>query len=143
MKLRGTAQIKKLFFDRKAVMDATTRNESRVMSRQGAFLRRALRNAIRTRNRISQPGEYPTQHGESRTASLKNILFSYNPSTHSVIVGPVRLNTRINVPHLLQHGGTYRKKNGKPVRVRKRKLTKEMYIEKQDRLNSFWKDEIK
>ena len=139
---KTTAQLKGFFFDRKAVMDATTKAERRVLSKQGAFLRKAFRNALRRRKKTSSPGQYPHVHSNDKYATLKNILYAYNPSRHSVYVGPVRLNTKHNVPQLLTHGGTVHKRNGKTIHIRKRKMIKDKYEEVQDKLTSMWKDSI-
>lgn len=138
-----TAQLKGFFFDRQAVISAITRGERKVLSKQGAFLRGSFRRALRRRKKPSSPGQYPHVHSNDRYASLKNTLFAYDPPRHSVYVGPVRINTKHNVPELLTHGGTIRKKNGKTVHIRKRKMIKDKYEEVKDKLNSMWKDSIR
>lgn len=107
-------EIKKMFFDRPAVIDAVDRAEVRVLGRFGAFVRRRARSLIRrSKRKVSLPGEPPRSH--SPEPNLRTILFAYNQRTHSVIVGPVYLNqsrsartyvSQRKVPRVLEKGGT-------------------------------------
>jgi len=74
-----------------------------ILSRFGAFVRRTAKSSIRKRKRISAPGKPPSSH----TGLLKNfIFFGYDATKQSVVVGPIRLNTRVNAPEVLEYGGT-------------------------------------
>lgn len=126
-------KMKDLFFDAPRVLAATTAAERKVLSQQGAFIRRRVRTDIlrRTdnrprrrqrrrldgryfleRQRFALPGQPPIVRSRDKTASLKNILFAYNPEKHTVVVGPVGLNKTLRgssartVPQLLEQGGT-------------------------------------
>jgi hypothetical protein len=114
-------KVKKLFFDRKAVMDAVSRTARKVLSKFGAFVRTAARSSIRKRKRTSRPGEPPSSH-----AGLlkKLIFFSYEPARQSVVIGPERLNQKIgDAPHALEHGGETEIASGWGARRRKRRIT--------------------
>lgn len=107
-------QLKDFFFDRLRVQNALQKAESKNLSRIGAFIRTtARRRVLRRRKRVSSPGEAPSVHSKDPVRTLKNILFGLEPSTSSVIVGPVKLNqvNRVGdsvqpVPQILEFGGT-------------------------------------
>jgi hypothetical protein len=104
MALRLEATLK-LFFDSKAVIDAVDKAERRVLSRFGAFVRKRARSSIRKRKAVSKPGQPPT----SRTGKLKkSILFSYDPTKKSVVIGPHLFESLRGktVPELLEYGGS-------------------------------------
>lgn len=117
---------KGLFFDRKAVTNATDRATVKAMSKAGAFVRTASRQSIRTRKRESNPGDPPT----NRTGLLKrNIVFVYEPEKKGVVVGPVLLNGRNGAKILqsLEFGGEseteklfFRTRDGRTVAERRR-----------------------
>lgn len=101
-----------LFFDRKAVVDALTAAERRVLSKFGSFVRRRAKSSIRQRKAVSKPGQPPSSH----TGLLRNfIYFSLDRDRQSVVVGPVRLNqvqfdasfrpSTGTGPELLEYGG--------------------------------------
>lgn len=96
-------RVKELFFDRPAVVAATDPATRRALSKAGAFIRRDARSNTRKAKKTSQPGESP----RGKTGLLrKNIFFSYDPASRSVLVGPARLNgTDGEVPRLLEEGG--------------------------------------
>src|SRR5262245_52774098 len=95
-------EVKRLFFDRKAVMNALDRGARRALSRAGAFIRTAARSSIRSRRTSSKPGAPPHSH----TGLLKRFLFfSYDSAQRSVVVGPAKLNRGSGAPKVLEHGG--------------------------------------
>ena len=135
-----------LFLDRQEVIDRVGKANQRAMSKAGAFIRRRARSSLRRRRRPSEPGQPPSVHSRSRVASLKNILFAYDPVAETLVVGPVKLNQRhvlgpqlgsATVPQVLEFGqrvkvrevrvgkkwrsGVRRKRPGQPVRVRSAK----------------------
>jgi hypothetical protein len=139
------AKIKHLFFDRKEVIDKLTKAERRVLSKQGAFLRTASRRSIRRRKKISSPGDPPNAHAKGKYATLKNILFAYEPHRHSVVVGPVKLSKSRGsktVPEVLEFGGSTRI-NGKRVVITKRPFMRPAYDKEKDKLNAMWKGAVK
>lgn len=110
---RGLGALKKAFFDRQKVLDATDRASRRVMSKAGAFVRTRARASIRTRKKASEPGQPPT----NRTGILKRfIFFAYDQNAGGVVVGPAKTNqvffgrdgrpTRGTVPQVLEYGGS-------------------------------------
>ena len=100
----GLSEAKGLFFDSREVQDATTRAERKVLSRFGAFVRTRSRSSIRKRKAPAPAGSPPSSH----TGLLKrNIFFVFDPTWHSVVIGPIRLNgKRGSAPEALEHGGT-------------------------------------
>jgi hypothetical protein len=110
-----TYKIKGQFFDRLPVQKMMADHERRALSRIGAFIRRRARSSIRRRKRTSSPGQPPSAHSTDKVATLKNILFGYDSSKKSVVVGPVLLNQfnhdwiagvgSISIPELMEHGG--------------------------------------
>ena len=95
---------KQMFFDRRKVQSKTDSAARRVLSKFGAFVRRAARSSIRTRKRVSAPGEPPSSH----TGLLKKfIFFGYDRGRQSVVIGPQRLNQKVgDAPQALEYGGT-------------------------------------
>ena len=133
------------FFDRKAVLRATDRATRKVLSRFGAFVRRAARSSIRRRKRVSKPGQAPT----SWTGLLKKFLFfSFDRQSRSVVVGPVRLNrSGGEAPGLLEYGGSSprRDRKGKrPVmRYRPRPYMGPAFEKEKPKLPQMWRDSIR
>ena len=96
--------LKRLFFDRKAVLRAVDAATRRTLSRAGAYVRAAARKSVRSRAGTSKSGHAPHSH----TGLLKRfIFFAYDPSARSVIIGPARLRGRGygEAPALLELGG--------------------------------------
>ena len=133
-------KIKDFFFDRAKVINAVDRARRGSLSRAGAFVRTRARSLLRRRKRSSPPGQPPSVHSTNADASLKKILFGWDPSRDSVIVGPVLLSGSgdyaegVTVPELLEFGGVVtlkrprvipaprargRRKQGRPVRLAK------------------------
>jgi hypothetical protein len=101
----GFREAKAAFFDTERVMAAMDRAERGALSRAGAFVRRTARQSIRKRNKISLPGQPPSDHG----GALKRFLFfSYDFSTRSVVIGPAAWPSRYSPrgPQVLESGGT-------------------------------------
>ncbi|MEX1016018.1 MAG: hypothetical protein WDZ31_04660, partial [Phycisphaeraceae bacterium] len=103
---------KRMFFDRKRVIDATDRATRRVLSRFGAFVRQTARRSIRRRKRPSRPGQPPSSH----VGLLRDrIFFGYDRERQSVVIGPAPINQRspygtTTVPELLEEGGRVRRR---------------------------------
>jgi len=103
----------KFFLDRAEVQRKLGVARVRALGRQGAFVRRRARTSIlRRRKRISAPGSPPSVHSKGSIDSLRNILFAYEQSSDSVVVGPVKLNQinrsrsgSISIPALMEFGG--------------------------------------
>jgi hypothetical protein len=142
MRLR---QMKAGFFDRVAVMHATTRAERQVLSRFGAFVRTRARTSIRSRKATSRPGSPPSSH----MGLLKQfIFFSYDPARRGVVIGPMRLNARTggDAPQLLEYGGTaVRERWGRrrSVRYLPRPFMHPAYMAELARLPPLWRNSIR
>jgi len=140
--------IKRMFFDRKAVTGAVDKATGRVLSRFGAFVRRTARSSIRKRKRTSRPGEPPT----SRTGLLKRfIFFGYDPSRRSVVIGPARLNQKVgDAPEALEYGGmttvvegTRHKRRKRKVRIVARPYMGPAFEQERPKLAAMWRDSIR
>ena len=94
MRFEITMQMKDFFFDRQAVIERMSRANHRALVKAGAFIRRRARSSLRRRRRVSPAGSPPSVHSQDPIATLKNILFAYEPHSQSLIVGPVKLNQR-------------------------------------------------
>ncbi|HOQ87862.1 MAG TPA: hypothetical protein PLQ89_19315 [Phycisphaerae bacterium] len=110
-------EIKRMFFDRQAVISKVDAATRRVLSKFGAFVRRSAKSSIRKRKKAAPPGQPPSSH----TGLLKKfIFFGYDAARQSVVIGPTRLNQkgRGEAPPLLEYGGkTTLKRGGKKRRV--------------------------
>jgi hypothetical protein len=141
-----TMRMTQFFLDRQEVTKRIGKANRRAMSKVGAYVRRRARSSLRRRKRPSEPGQPPSVHSRNKVATLKNILFAYDPGNETLVVGPVRLNLSkvlgpqlgtATVPQVLEFGetvkvrevrvgkswrsGMRRVRSGQPVRVRSAK----------------------
>ena len=146
-------RMKDFFFDRPAVKDRMTKANRKALSKAGAFIRRRARSSLRRRKKSSQPGQPPSVHTSDRVATLKNILFAYEPNSQTLVVGPVRLNQQTllgpqlggaTVAQVHEFGATVkvreakvgphwrtgrrRVRRGQPVRVRRVKYSERPFM---------------
>lgn len=107
--------VKKQFFDRAGVIAAVGKARAKNLSKAGAFVRTAARSSLRRRKAISSPGSPPSVHSKSPVATLKNVLFAWDPRSQSVVIGPVGMNAKSVfqgsvqagvVPRLMEFGGS-------------------------------------
>ena len=113
-----------MFFDRQKMLNAWNRKEYKILSGTGAYYRKIVRNSMRPggkKNAVSKPGKPPRYH----TKLLRNgILFGYDKSSRSVVIGARKLNGSESAAEVLEKGGTTivktLSKNGK----RKRRAVK-------------------
>lgn len=97
-----TMRVKDVFFDRAVVTRSVDRARRRTLSKVGAFVRTAARTSIRKRKGSAPAGKPPYSH----EGSLRRlILFGYDRSSDSVIVGPVGFRNSV-APSALEHGGS-------------------------------------
>ena len=117
-----TMRAKQLFFDRRLVQNRMSKANRKALSKAGAFIRRRARSSLRRRKRVSAPGQPPSVHSTDGVATLKNILFAYEPNLESLVVGPVKLNQQAlfgpqlgstTVPQLHEFGGRVRIREAK------------------------------
>ena len=120
-------RIKEMFFDRKAVVSAVDRAARKVLEKFGSFVMTTARQSIKKApymfrkkrgqdrtdfsTKISLPGHPPY----SRIGLLKEgILFGYDPSKQSVVIGPAPLSGgTAEAPPLLEYGGSALRKDRK------------------------------
>lgn len=110
----------KFFLDKPELIKRLVKQERRAFMRIGGFLRQTMRNSMKL-STASQPhsiaGQPPKYSPASGIGNIRNsILFFYQPNTHSLIVGPIKLNnasssgvrpiSRKTIPELLNLGGT-------------------------------------
>lgn len=101
------------FFDRSAVAKRIEAANRRALAKAGAFLRkRARTDILRRRKAISQAGSAPSVRSRDKVATLRNILYFYDPKINGVVVGPVKLNQQnrtsngsVSIPALHEFGG--------------------------------------
>ncbi len=146
-----TFKMKNLFFDRKAVMDATERAERRNLSKAGSFVRNTARKSIKPRKKVSRPGSPPSRHRKGK-GGIRTIFFVYEPRRSSVVVGAVSFGGS-DAPELLEHGGTTTRKLRSRSSRGGRKRTRATYrarpfmepalIEETPKFEAIWKDSIK
>jgi len=132
------------FFDRPAVLTASSRAERQVLSRFGAFVRTRARSSIRRRRGTSVPGEPPNSH----VGLLKNfIFFVFDPARRSVLVGPVRLNhTSGTAPAVLEYQGTTAitgGRNPRLVRIAARPYMRPALAKELPGLPAMWADSVR
>jgi len=110
-------RIKQLFFDRPRVVAAVDRAKRKALARGGAFIRQSAKTSIRKRKGSAPPDKPPHSH----EGSLRRlILFGYDRSTDSVVVGPVGFK-KSTAPSVLEFGGKTvitRRVRGRLVRQR-------------------------
>jgi len=121
--------MKKSFFDRQKVIAVVDKKKLAFLRTVGGYVRKTARNSMKRKGKAratpknfngaayrkwveearnqpaSQPGSPPFTHSDNDTTSLKFILFAFNTTNKSVMVGPVGFN-RGAVPALHEFGGT-------------------------------------
>jgi len=117
-------QAKTMFFDRPKVMRALGDATRRSLSKFGAFVRTRARSSILKRKKVSAPNSPPFSH----LGFVKNfILFGYDETTRSVVIGPIRLNrTSDTALSSLEKGGESIIRTG----TRRHETTRKVYIRK-------------
>lgn len=107
MRMQLSAELKQFFFDRPAVLAKLKKKKLNALKKAGALSRKIIRNKPRRRKRKSLPGETPSVHTKSKFATLRNVIFAYDPSTDGVVVGPVKIPTTDiePAPATLEYGG--------------------------------------
>lgn len=156
---------KMAFFDRKAVRDALTRSERKVLPRFGAFVRTRDRSSqkkaplvnvatgLRLRGRRAKDAFYREASAEAgkppyyhKGRQLKDLtFFGLDMGTHSVVIGPVPFGE--NAARAIEQGGetrVKRKKGGARMAfVRPHPHTKPALDAELPKAAALWKDEVK
>ena len=139
---------KYVFFDSKPVISFMEKKERAVLSKFGAFVRRAARSSIRKRKRSSTPGKPPSSH----TGLLKKfIFFGYDRNEQSVVIGPVPLGSKSgDAPETLEYGGTAfieigprRNRKTRRVSIEARPYIGPAYEREQSKLSAMWAGSVK
>ena len=90
------------FFDTKEVRSKVSDATRRVFSKFGAFVRQTAKQSMKKKSGPAPPGQPPHSH----VGLLKRwILFGYDKTRESVVVGPAKLPKKGNVPETLEKGG--------------------------------------
>jgi len=134
---------KGLFFETEKVRKSVDKATRKVLSKIGAFVRRTARSSIRKRKKISEIESPPSGH----TGALKrSIFFVYNPSKHSVIIGPTELNKGTDAPRLLEAGGRVaRRRRGQRIiaTYKARPFMGPAWEKEQPKLPAMWRDSVR
>ena len=108
--IKIAAQVTRSFFDRRAVIDRIGRAKATVLSKAGAFVRRAAKGKIRYAKSASKPGSPPHAHESKKSGKdspLRELIyFAYDQQTNSVVIGPTPFHGTAIVPRVLELGGT-------------------------------------
>lgn len=144
-------KVKRLFFDRAAVIAAVSRGRLRALNRIGGYLRTTAKRSIRKRKGTSPPGKPPYSH----TGLLRDhMYYSYDPTRDTVLIGPALLTSRSpdsepiagTVPQVLERGGRVRvrDKKSRTITIRARPyMAPALETARQaDALSEFWKDVV-
>lgn len=123
MSLVSIAAAKANFFDRKAIVRAVGKARSRILNEEGRMVRKEAQKSLVYRQKAAPAGSPPSAHrtrsvtrksrssGRIRRRSvslLREFLFySFDPSSQSVVIGPVRLGNTVDPGSLeaLEYGG--------------------------------------
>lgn len=90
----------KSYFDKAPVIAAVGKAKAGVMARQGALVRKIMRNSMRKRKGPAPAGSPPNAH----QGNLKKIEFAFDSKTASVVVGPAKLGDG-KAPEIQDKGG--------------------------------------
>jgi hypothetical protein len=137
-------QMRAGFFDRPAVVNATTRAERQVLSRFGAFVRQRARTSMRRRPGSAPPGEPPRAHvGLLR----QHVQFAWDGLHRSVVIGPERLNRRgRDVPPILEYGGqtvVMRRGASHRATIQPRPFMRPAFAAEERKLPPLWRNSIR
>jgi len=137
-------QAKAGFFDRAAVMNATTRAERTVLSRFGAFVRQRARTSMKRRKEPSPPGKPP---GVQVGLLKQHLYFAWDGVRRSVVIGPARLNQKAGeVPPTLEYGGpavVVRRGQARRVMIAPRPYMRPAFAAEQKSLPPLWRNSIR
>ncbi len=141
-------EAKSMFFDSRKVLSSTDKTKRRILSKFGAYVRRTARSSIRKRKKVSPPGKPPT----NRTGFLKRfIYFGYDTAHQSVVIGPVRLNSKVgDAPQALELGGKStvvsglkKKRKKKTISIAARPFIRPAMEKELPKLPQMWRGSIK
>jgi hypothetical protein len=114
-----------------------------VLSKFGAFVRQRAKTSIRKRKGTSPPGSPPYSHvGLLR----KFILFAYDPTRNSVVIGPTLIRAGSEAPRLLEYGGEAVRRTKiktRRLRYRPRPFMRPAFEQEKTRLPALWRNSIR
>lgn len=151
------AKIKKLFFDRAAVVNSADKAAVKELSRFGAHVRRRVKSSIkaapkrektaRKRGLIGEAGHYVSSPGDpplSHVGGIKdNVYFGYDPSARSVVIGPVVFKGRARGARALEQGGDSEDSRGRIISVRARPYMKPAFLAELPKVPAQFKGSVK
>ncbi len=132
-----------MFFDRKKVKDKVDAHSRRVLSKFGSFVRKTARRSIRKRRRSSAPFQPPSSH---KGTLKKHIYFGYDAQRRSVVIGPVRVPTRVNSSKTLpglEYGGRIDLLRGGTAKIKPRPFMEPAFQKELPFVTKLWRDSIK
>ncbi|MEZ6068271.1 MAG: hypothetical protein R3B90_21730 [Planctomycetaceae bacterium] len=124
------------------LLRAADRAARRVMMRIGGFIRLTASRSLRKRKGVSRPDGPPHSHGPTLR---RNILWSYDPTARSVIVGPRALPGKAGSLRHLEHGGAAPiVNNGRRVRANfaARPFMRPALQAEAPKLPQMWRDQL-
>ncbi len=134
----------------KRLLDKVGASARKALTKQGAYLRTAVRRSIRSKPQPSAPGNPP----RNVTGLLRNfIIYKYDPTPMSVVIGPTLLvgskNPNPTIPEILETGGTVMTtvRRGKEWQKRRVAIAARPYMapalaRSQKKLDQFWRDSL-
>ena len=140
MAIGSLFDVKKMFFDRAVVINATDQATRKALGSIGGYVRKVAKSSIRQSKETSAPGMPPKSH---IGLLKKGILYGYDKERNSVVVGPVLINkpSSPDALEMLEYGGDTTR-NKKPARYRARPFMGPA-MEKSAPFDRFWKDSVK
>ncbi len=131
------------FFDREKVQRSVDASTRKALSKFGAFVRQRAKTSIRNRKGTSPAGQPPNSH----TGLLRKfILFAFDASRKSVVIGPTLTQEGSLAPRLLEHGGeTTLEIAGKArrARYRPRPFMGPAFEDEKKQLPSLWRNSVR
>jgi hypothetical protein len=123
LQIDAVARVTKMFFDRRAVIDAVGRANAAALVKAGAFIRRSAKGKIRYAKGVSKPGNPPHAHESKKhgkDSPLRELIFfAYDNATGSLVVGPTPFQGPAIAPRVLELGGTAPARKNPLRRIRK------------------------
>ena len=111
------------------------------LMRMAAAVRTTARKSLKHRKGASKPGQVPFVHAKG-SQNLRKILFAWQPSTKTVIVGPIKFPSSTTAVQALEHGGRSRDNRRRVVIIKKRPTMVPAMKWVMRRWRRFWKDTI-
>jgi hypothetical protein len=156
-------KMKAMFFDAPLILRRVAKARRSYLSKAGAFVRRTARTSIRSSSKPSSPGKPPhsrigamiaavnrkrKKEGKSKVKAgfqgIRHILFAYDATADSVIVGPIS-NKDGMVPHALEFGGdslAWMDGKREPIQIAARPFMFPALESEAPKFPDLWKDSV-